>query len=56
MNICKVIKECLDAMYLSYIQANEDGDISVEEVRKYQVLIQTMETKLFDIEADAIVV
>ena len=56
MNICKVIKECLDAMYLSYIQANQDGEISVEEVRKYQVLIQTMEAKLFDIEADAMVV
>ena len=52
MNVCKVIKECLDGMYLSYIQAYEDGDLSVEEIRKYQGLIQAMEVKLFDIEAD----
>ena len=56
MNVCKVIKECLDGMFLSYIQANEDGEISVDEVRKYQALIQAMEVKLFDIEADMMVV
>ena len=56
MNVCKVIKECLDGMFLSYIQASEDGEISVDEVRKYQGLIQAMEVKLFDIEADMMVV
>ena len=56
MEKCRVIKECLDGMYLSYIQANQDGEISMEEVRKYQTLIQAMEVKLFDIEADIMVV
>ena len=56
MNKCKVIKECLDAMFLSYIQASDDGNISVDEIKKYQTLIQSMEVKLFDIEADMMAV
>ena len=52
MKVCKVIKECQDKMYLSNLQASEDGKISVEEVVKYQDLIKAMEDQLFNIEAD----
>ena len=55
MNVCKVIKECLDGMYLSYIQAYEDGVISVDEIKKYQGLIHAMEVKLFELETEVLI-
>ena len=56
LNVCKVIRDCMNEMYLSYIEAKKDGEISVEEVRKYQGLIQAMEDKLFEIETGTMVV
>ena len=43
MNKCTVIKECLGAMFLSYIQASDDGNISVDEIKKYQTLNQSID-------------
>ena len=49
-NRCRLIKDCLDAMYLSWVDANADGVITPDEIKKYQKLIKEMEQKLFDID------
>ena len=41
---------------LIYIQASHDCNISVDEIEKYQTFIQSMEVKLYDIEADMMAV